>query len=88
MIILLKIQWTPYIILFKKEINTDIITGSIIKAIEVKDARTLCQRPFDEISYGCTLGVGEKEYYIVYASSTARIHEECHALYEKFDHMW
>lgn len=72
--------------------DSDKITGAIVERTpvgNVNEVKYLCQRPFAVAHYGCTIALNEGEYRIVYLENgyDARVHEECHALYEEWRHL-
>lgn len=72
--------------------DSDTITGQIIErfpAPNVNEVKYQCRRPFAISHYGCTITLFPGEYRIVYLDKgyDARIHEECHALYEEWRHL-
>ena len=72
--------------------DSDTVTGMIVERSSpsnVNEVKYQCQRPFAIAHYGCTIALNPGEYRIVYLDKgfDARIHEECHALYEEWRHI-
>lgn len=72
--------------------DNDVITGRIVERMpvdNVNEVKYQCRRPFSVLHYGCTIVLFPGEYRIVYLDKgfDARVHEECHALYEEGRHL-